>query len=872
MVRLFEAMNRLGNGKNGAEAGRTDAELVHAARRGDKRAFVEIVARHQAMVCGIALGILGDFAASEDAGQEAFLTAWRKIHELRDPQRLRFWLGQIARNAALGHLRRKRGDVALEDADIVADESPAPDEVTANEEEAELVRASLSKLPETYRLPLILFYREGQSVRAVADSLGISEDAVKQRLARGREMLRDRMSGLIETVLTRSGPTAVFTMGIAVTIGALAAPAAVAGAAFAASTSASTPLLTAMSTSKTMLATAAAVAVVCIPLSYYISNEPNSSSSASIVLESATNRAHRAAPNFENSALFREWQELHDKYGRTAEAMPVLYKVIGDMKDTVRRRAFRAALIAEWVQLDARGGFAFLLTRSSDNDQRRQFLEEWLVRDPKGAVDALLASGPGWESMARDCLNEIARRVPSRLADVVSRLPKAESFWDTEVRDAFAVLADCGLASARSAAQAVVGPNREQALCGLAQVWAKADLNGTLEWAKSLPDGTDRDEVIRLALMGRAAVDPVGALELIGLVPPGGRYAHFATSTGARVLNEAAKADFDTTVAWIAANPGRLRHDDMMGMAEAVTDRLNADPAGFLTTQAENGSLEGLLPAIDSALMNRAGGQKAAVWEWLQMQPESHIIRELKKEVLTTAAWHDPKLALALVDDVPHTLEGDAQLKDMGRNLFNGGNRLHRFEQLLEQAPERLRVPMIEGAFFECLGPDDMDDPQKWIARLSLLPDASRAKGVESIARAWAGQALDEAVEWVGSLPAGDARNGALAQITTTFAKKDLNGAAEWVAAMDPGLERDHSAAALVPAIAQRHPQEAWEWLLSIEDPNERNRAATDGIKKIAARDPATARQWIESGLFAADTKAELEAAIAKARAGHFDE
>ena len=67
----------------------SDAELVRAARRGEKWAFVELVARHQAMVCGIALGILGDFAASEDAGQEAFLTAWRKFHELREPDRLR---------------------------------------------------------------------------------------------------------------------------------------------------------------------------------------------------------------------------------------------------------------------------------------------------------------------------------------------------------------------------------------------------------------------------------------------------------------------------------------------------------------------------------------------------------------------------------------------------------------------------------------------------------------------------------------------------------------------------------------------------------------------------------------------------------------
>src|SRR5881409_85217 len=115
-------------------ASTSDAALVHAARRGDKRAFVEIVARHQAMVCGIALGILGDFAASEDAGQEAFLTAWRKFHDLREPERLRSWLAKIARNAALGQLRRKRGHEALDDGLAVVDPSPTPDEAAASEE------------------------------------------------------------------------------------------------------------------------------------------------------------------------------------------------------------------------------------------------------------------------------------------------------------------------------------------------------------------------------------------------------------------------------------------------------------------------------------------------------------------------------------------------------------------------------------------------------------------------------------------------------------------------------------------------------------------------------------------------------------------
>src|ERR1043165_4667631 len=92
----------------------SDAELVAGARRGDKRAFVEIVARHQAMVCGIALSVLGDFAASEDAAQEAFLTAWNKMGDLRRPERLKAWLGQIARTSAQQYRRRCRGGVAVE--------------------------------------------------------------------------------------------------------------------------------------------------------------------------------------------------------------------------------------------------------------------------------------------------------------------------------------------------------------------------------------------------------------------------------------------------------------------------------------------------------------------------------------------------------------------------------------------------------------------------------------------------------------------------------------------------------------------------------------------------------------------------------------
>src|SRR5207245_5279808 len=126
----------------------------------------------------------------------------------------------------------------LEADPALTDEGPQPDEAAASQEETALVRESLAKLPETYRMPLILFYREGQSVRASAEALGISEDALKQRLARGREMLRERVATRIEATLTRTAPNAIFTMTIAAAIGALLAPRAVAGTVFAATSAA----------------------------------------------------------------------------------------------------------------------------------------------------------------------------------------------------------------------------------------------------------------------------------------------------------------------------------------------------------------------------------------------------------------------------------------------------------------------------------------------------------------------------------------------------------------------------------------------------------------------------------------------------------
>jgi len=363
-------------------------------------------------------------------------------------------------------------------------------------------------------------------------------------------------------------------------------------------------------------------------------------------------------------------------------------------------------------------------------------------------------------------------------------------------------------------------------------------------------------------------VDPVGALEQVGLIPGGGSQMAFASTTGARVLTAAAQADFDSTVAWLSSHPGHLGNEDLIGLANAVTDRLNADPTSFLNGHAADGSLKILLPAIESALLNGSSGERGTVWDWLKTQPPTQETKWLQDHVLSGAAWNDPMLAMQFAADLPNSPDGDRQLKDLSTSLFNGGVMLNRFDQLISAASDRLRTPLVEAAF-NLLRSDDIGDPRVWVGRLNLLPGADLASGAESLGRVWGQQAPAEALAWANSLPQGETQNSAAAAITSAWATKDPRGAADWVNSLPNGSERDKSAGALAQAIAGKFPGQAWDWTLSIGDPLQRSDTASAVIQSVWGQDPALARQWIDSGPFTPDVKLKLQNLLQKRGGGN---
>ncbi len=197
----------------------TDTALVGRTLDGDPDAFEHIVSRYQSLICSLTYSATGSLGQSQDLAQETFITAWKHLRLLRERHKLRAWLCGIARGL-IGKALRRDGrepiheaeplDAVLESADV----GPLPYERVISQEEEAILWRSLERIPEIYREPLVLFYREHQSVETVAVSLDLNEDAVKQRLSRGRKLLQQEVLSFIESALERSSPGKAFTLGV----------------------------------------------------------------------------------------------------------------------------------------------------------------------------------------------------------------------------------------------------------------------------------------------------------------------------------------------------------------------------------------------------------------------------------------------------------------------------------------------------------------------------------------------------------------------------------------------------------------------------------------------------------------------------------
>jgi len=160
----------------------TVAELVTAARRGNRAAFGSLYERFHRVVHAVALARVPACDAG-DVVQDVFADGWTKLARLRDPAAFPGWIVAIARNRATDAARRRRPvDIA---ADLAVDPPPRI--------EAAAALRAIRELPDTYRETLVMRLVEGLTGPEIAEHTGMSPDSVRVHLHRGMKLLRERL-------------------------------------------------------------------------------------------------------------------------------------------------------------------------------------------------------------------------------------------------------------------------------------------------------------------------------------------------------------------------------------------------------------------------------------------------------------------------------------------------------------------------------------------------------------------------------------------------------------------------------------------------------------------------------------------------------
>ena len=184
-------------------------EVVRRAQRKDAAAFAQLIGRHERAALSVAFGVLSDATASGDVVQEAFVRAWERLADLKEPGRFGPWLCGIVRNMAIDALRRNRHEPragsetpAVQDVRYDVRQGagqghqgycPDPSEELTQRERHDAVAAALQTLDDISRSAVVLRYYDGLSSKQIGDLLGLAPAAVDMRLTRARRQLRDRL-------------------------------------------------------------------------------------------------------------------------------------------------------------------------------------------------------------------------------------------------------------------------------------------------------------------------------------------------------------------------------------------------------------------------------------------------------------------------------------------------------------------------------------------------------------------------------------------------------------------------------------------------------------------------------------------------------
>ncbi|MBN2440515.1 MAG: sigma-70 family RNA polymerase sigma factor [Spirochaetales bacterium] len=174
----------------------------------DNKAFTEIVKHFQDMIFGYSFALIKDSFLARDITQEVFIIAYTHLEQLKNHQAFPGWIKQIAKRECIKMFKQQQNSsLPLSFIDNQREGLMTPQESYEKKESKNEIMEAVKKLPESMRVPVILYYIDGYSQHDVADFLNIKLNAVKKRLQRAREGLKKEMIHMVKDNLKDLRPS-----------------------------------------------------------------------------------------------------------------------------------------------------------------------------------------------------------------------------------------------------------------------------------------------------------------------------------------------------------------------------------------------------------------------------------------------------------------------------------------------------------------------------------------------------------------------------------------------------------------------------------------------------------------------------------------
>ena len=183
------------------QTGAEDNFLIKQAIRGDAYAFEQLMRRHEGRMYSVAIRMCGNREDAQDCVQDAMLRIYRALDRFKGQSSFSTWVYRITMNTCLDELRRRKVrastslDTLLESGWSPTDETDTPEQHALDAERRRALSGAIQSLPEDMRSAIVLREMQGLSYEEISDVLSVNVGTIKSRISRGREKLRQLITG-----------------------------------------------------------------------------------------------------------------------------------------------------------------------------------------------------------------------------------------------------------------------------------------------------------------------------------------------------------------------------------------------------------------------------------------------------------------------------------------------------------------------------------------------------------------------------------------------------------------------------------------------------------------------------------------------------